>query len=819
MNTIKFKMTKEYKKALKEVNEINLLGEEISLLSDEELKSKTEYFQNRISNGENLKKIRIEAFAVSREACWRVYKKKPYDVQMIGGIIIDEGQVAEMRTGEGKTLTSVAPVYLNALNKKGVIVSTVNEYLTERDGNGMAKVHNFLGLSVGINKANTSILEKQNSYNQDITYSVHSEIGFDYLKDNMIKNLNTKVQRGFNFVLIDEVDSILIDDAKTPLIISGKQKENSTDYLRTDLFVKTLRKKDYDLDWEKKSIQINDNGIEKANKFFNVENIFSMENSNKIHKVQNALRANYLMFLDQDYIIRESKIEIVDTFTGRVMEGRSFSDGLQQAIQSKEKLEVDPETQTEATITYQNLFRMFPKLSGMTGTAKTEEKEMMEIYNMRVIPIPTNKPILRIDLPDSVFASKTSKYKAMVKDIKKRHSKGQPILVGTEQVSESEAISKLLSKEKLNHKVLNAKQNLSEAEIISQAGNFKAITIATNMAGRGTDIQLTEESKKVGGLYVIGTNRSESRRIDNQLIGRSGRQGDLGSSKFYLSIEDTLMTRFSGFPKLKEKFESFKDDPIPGKPISKFFKNAQIKIEGLNYNQRKDILSYDDVIRQQRDLIYSQRDIILNATDLMVVIERFFISVPKDFLKMDVYKTDDGHLNNEKAAISLNQIWFQFIETKINISKAKKMDNSQMTIYITECLNNAYKEIREKIKEIVGEENLVNVERDIILSNFDQAWINHIDKMSKLRSKSSMASYAQRNPYQVYVEEGTKLFSKLLETISHYSVLLLMTNQYAQTNIAQFREIKEKNRLAEENKKNANLETNNKEINNLDEDK
>ncbi|MCK5946021.1 MAG: preprotein translocase subunit SecA, partial [Mycoplasmataceae bacterium] len=513
----------EMKKAEQEVILINELSSQMKALSDSDLQAKTTEFKQRLSDGETTDDIRVEVFAVSREATERILKKRPYDVQVLGGLILDYGSVAEMRTGEGKTITSIAPVYLNALTGKGVLVSTVNEYLTRRDAEETGLVHDFMGMSVGINEREMQEVEKRFAYSCDITYSIHSEVGFDYLRDNMVKQIENKVQRQFNFALIDEVDSILIDEARTPLIITGGEENASSLYMAANQFSRTIKKEDFEIDWESKSIQLTYSGIDKANKFFGVKNVFNIENSELIHRILNALRANYIMFKDSEYIVHEDQILLVDAFTGRIMEGRSYSDGLQQALQAKETVKIDPETKTMATITYQNLFRMFTKLSGMSGTAVTEEDEFIDIYNMRVNVIPTNMPIIRTDEDDNVYVEKQFKYRAIVKEIKERNIKGQPILVGTEEVSESEKLSSLLKDAGVKHTVLNAKQNETEADIIAVAGEKNAVTIATNMAGRGTDIKLTPDTVALGGLYVIGTSKAESRRIDNQLKGRSGR--------------------------------------------------------------------------------------------------------------------------------------------------------------------------------------------------------------------------------------------------------------------------------------------------------
>ncbi len=772
----------EMKVAYFELEKINALQEEFKHLSDEALQNKTTIFKERLAKGETLDDIRVEAFATAREATLRVLNKFPFDVQMLGGLVLDKGSVAEMRTGEGKTITSIAPVYLNALSGKGVIVVTVNEYLTGRDAEEMGQVHKFLGLSVGVNKREYSPTQKREAYASDITYSVHAEIGFDYLRDNMVSKLSEKVQRGFNFALIDEVDSILIDEARTPLIISGGSAIPSQVYQQVDFFAKSLEKDDYEIDWESKSISITNVGIDRANKFFHTKNFYDVHNSELVHRVSNSLRANHLMFKDADYIVRDDKIEIVDALTGRIMEGRSFSDGLHQAIQAKEAVKITEENATLATITYQNLFRMFKKLSGMSGTAKTEENEFIEIYNMRVNMIPTNKPIIRTDHPDLIFVDTNAKYEAIVAEVKRHNRKGQPILIGTEEVSESEVISELLKREGVAHTVLNAKQNASEAEIIAHAGNLNAVTIATNMAGRGTDIKPSKESVAVGGLYVIGTNKSESRRIDNQLKGRSGRQGDIGESRFYLSLDDKLITRFSNSTKLKKSFEKFGKDPISGKAIVRAIKRAQIKIEGFNFDSRKHVLQYDDVIRQQRDLIYAQRDIIIGRDDLLFVIERMTKSVVKDLVivpRFSAFRKEDGSIIPERLADILNQLWFTMTEFKLDAKEFSGKTNEEIVEVISKNSKEVYEQMRQNIIDNIGELGLHDVERQKILTTFDKNWQVHIDKMSKLKSSTSLASYAQKNPFQVYVEKGAEHFEDLLSRISHNSVKLLFTNRFA----------------------------------------
>ena len=601
---------REIKRLGKKADKIDALKDEMAQLSDEELKAKTPEFKERLKNGETLDDILIEAFAVAREGAKRVLGLFPFRVQLIGGMVLHGGNIAEMKTGEGKTLTATLPVYLNALGGEGVHVVTVNEYLAERDSTEMGELYKWLGLTVGVNTAEMSPDEKREAYNCDITYSTNSEIGFDYLRDNMVVYKEDMVQRPLNFALIDEVDSVLIDEARTPLIISGQTEPSVTLYQRADRFVKTLTDGDYTIDWESKSISLTENGIRRGEKYFNTDNLYDVENSALNHHIDQALRANYIMTKDKDYVVSDDgEVLIVDSFTGRVMEGRRFSDGLHQAIEAKEHVEIQDGSKTMANITYQNLFRMYKKLSGMTGTAQTEAEEFREIYNMEVVSVPTNRPVVRDDRPDLLYPTLESKFKAVVKEIKKLHTKGQPVLVGTVAVETSEYLSRLLDRERIPHVVLNAKNHAREAEIVANAGQKGAVTIATNMAGRGTDIKLGPGVVELGGLAVIGTERHESRRIDNQLRGRSGRQGDVGMSQFYLSLEDDLMIRF-GSERIKDLLSRMKvadeDAVIQSRLISRQVESAQKRVEGNNYDARKNVLQYDDVMRAQREVIYAE---------------------------------------------------------------------------------------------------------------------------------------------------------------------------------------------------------------------
>ena len=761
------------------LKKINRWEEKIVALSDEELKKKTNEFRQRYNTGESHDSLRPEVFAVAREATRRVLQKRPFDVQMIGGVILDLGSVAEMKTGEGKTITSIAPVYLNALTGSSVIISTVNEYLAQRDAEEMGQVFKWLGLTVGINLASLSTDLKREAYACDITYSVHSELGFDYLRDNMVKSKEEKVQRGLDFILLDEVDSILIDEAKTPLIISGGDDDTSSIYNIADLFVRTLNKDDYFIDEETKSVYLTDEGIAKANKYFNFHNLYDIENSELVHRIQNALRAHKVMKLDVEYIVREDKIELVDSFTGRIMEGRAYSEGLQQAIQAKEKVEIEPETKTLATITYQNFFRLFKKICGMTGTAKTEENEFIEIYNMRVNVVPTNKPLIRVDDKDEIYVTMFSKWKAVTKEIKRVYEKGQPILIGTAQVEDSEVLHEMLLNEGIPHAVLNAKQDASEAEIISKAGQVKAVTIATNMAGRGTDIKPSKEALELGGLYVLGTERAESRRIDNQLKGRSGRQGDIGYSKFFLSLDDQLILRFSVQDKWKEMFASYGDDPIEGETIRRAFISAQKKIEGFNFDNRKSVLNFDDVIRQQRDLIYEQRDLILERDDLSTIINKMINVCVTQIVDNPFFTNKNNALDFKVFVDYINRNWMNLSTHKFTEEELVKLDRDDLISYITNIFRKEYAKLRQNIVEKYNVMQLTILERNIILEIFDQAWQDHINVMDKLRRNAHLVQYSQKNPYQVYTNLGSKKFKELTNRIALESVVNLMNNYEA----------------------------------------
>ncbi len=766
MSLFKFKSS-EMRIAERTLKKINRFEPLISKLTNEELQNKTKQFKIRLSEGESLDKLRPEVFAVCREATKRILGKRPFDVQMIGGVLLDLSSIAEMKTGEGKTITSIAPVYLNALEGKGAIVSTVNEYLTERDATEMEQVFNFLGMTVGINKAQMNTDLKRQAYACDITYSVHSELGFDYLRDNMAESMEDKVQRGLHFCLIDEADSILIDEAKTPLIISGGEGEDANTYYSADQFVRTLTPDDYEIDEESKAISLTFSGIQKANKYFNVENLYHIENSEIVHRVQNALRAHKVMKINVEYIVRDGKIELVDAFTGRIMEGRAYSEGLQQALQAKEMVEIEPETKTLATITYQNFFRMFDKLCGMTGTAKTEEQEFIDIYNMRVNEVPTNKPMIRDDQPDAIYASYPAKWKAVVEKISELYTKGQPVLVGTAQIEDSELLHDELIKANIPHTVLNAKQNASEAEIISHAGEVRAVTIATNMAGRGTDIKPTKEAIALGGLFVLGTDKAESRRIDNQLRGRSGRQGDPGISKFYISLDDQLMQRFSNYEAFKESYALEGDKEISSKSLRIAFKNAQKKIEGFNYDSRKSVLHYDDVIRQQRDLFYAQRDLILINDDITYIIKRMIRNVAINISGSSNFREKSGSFKYDTFIKYVNSnLLGPGVKERLKMEELNKIHDSDIKEYMINTLGDIYDKWHNVFIKSADQDYVFWYEKKIVLEVVDRYWQNHIDAMDKLRSNINYVQYAQKNPYQVYTDEGSKKFEQMLRDIA-----------------------------------------------------
>ena len=766
----------EIKRLEKMADKVFSYEDQMAALSDDELKAKTVEFKQRYQEGESLDDLLYEAFAVVREAAKRVLGLFPYKVQVMGGIVLHHGDVPEMRTGEGKTLTATMPVYLNALSGKGVHVVTVNEYLTERDATEMGELYSWLGLSVGINLAAKSPAEKKEAYLCDITYSTNSEIGFDYLRDNMVVRAENMVQRPLNYALVDEVDSILIDEARTPLIVSGQTASDTSQlYHMADAYVKTLTEDDYIIDVPSKTIGLSDSGIDKAESYFNLENLYDIENVALTHFIDNALRANYIMILDIDYVVSEDQeILIVDQFTGRTMEGRRYSDGLHQAIEAKEGVPVQEETKTSASITYQNLFRMYKKLSGMTGTGKTEEEEFREIYNIRVIPIPTNRPIARIDHPDLLYPSLKSKFKAVVEDVKSRHEKGQPVLVGTVAVETSDYLSQLLVQAGVPHEVLNAKNHYKEAQIIMNAGQRGAVTIATNMAGRGTDIKLGEGVRELGGLCVIGTERHESRRIDNQLRGRSGRQGDPGESQFYLSLEDELMRRF-GSERIKAVLDRFKlseeESVIRSNMFTRQVEGAQKRVEGNNYDTRKQVLQYDDVMREQREIIYAERyDVITANRDLAPEI--------KAMIKRTIKRIVEGASHSskeERVEAILNFAKYNLVpEDTISASDIEGKSDKEVIDYLYARAEEIY---ASQVAKLRDEESVQEFQKVLILRVVDSKWTDHIDALDQLRNAVGLRGYAQNNPVVEYQSESFRMFNDMIGSIEFDVTRLMMKAQ------------------------------------------
>lgn len=744
-------------------NEIDALGPQMAQLSDEELRQKTEEFKARLEKGETLDDLLVEAFAVVREAAKRVLGMYPYKVQLMGGIALHEGNIAEMKTGEGKTLTATMPVYLNALTGKGVHVVTVNEYLASRDATEMGKLYQFLGLSVGLNLTNMSREEKQAAYNADITYGTNNEFGFDYLRDNMVLYKEHMVQRPLHYAIIDEVDSILIDEARTPLIISGTAQKPTKLYIQANAFVRTLKRDvDYTYDEKTKSVQLTEEGMNKAERAFGIDNLFDLKHVTLNHHINQALRAHVVMQRDVDYIVEDGKIVIVDPFTGRLMRGRRYSDGLHQAIEAKEGLEIQNESMTLATITFQNYFRMYEKLAGMTGTAKTEEEEFRSIYNMQVVVIPTNKPVIRDDRPDLIYRTMEGKFRAVVEDIAERHAKGQPVLVGTVSIETSELLSSMLTKRGIRHNVLNAKNHAKEAEIIAQAGQKGAVTIATNMAGRGTDIKLGEGVRELGGLAVIGTERHESRRIDNQLRGRSGRQGDPGVSQFYLSLEDELMRRFGSENMMAMMDRLGMDDsqPIQSKIVSKAVESAQKRVEGNNFDARKQLLQYDDVLREQREIIYRQRFQVLDSENLRDIVEKMIQSVIERVVRMHTPDEDMPEEWNVQAIVDYVQANL-LPEGDVTINDLRGKDPEEMIEFIWNKVRARYDEKESRIPA----EQMREFERVIVLRAVDMKWMEHIDAMEQLRQGIHLRAYGQIDPLREYQMEGYAMFEAMIASI------------------------------------------------------
>lgn len=767
---IEYKEMKRFEKLAKEI--INL-EPEISKLSDEELKNKTIEFKEMLANGIDIEELVVPAFAVVREAGYRVVKEKAYYVQILGGLALHYGNIAELKTGEGKTLMATMPAYLNSLTGKGVHIVTVNEFLAERDqGHYVGDIFRFLGLTVGLNLRELTPAQKQEVYNCDIVYSTNNEIGFDYLRDNMVVRAENRVMREPNYVIIDEVDSILIDEARTPLIISGGKMNSAHLYKDADRAVKKLKKdEDYTIDEKHKSVSLTAEGSKKIDKIFNLTNLYDINNTALVHHINQALKANYGMKKDVDYVIENDAIIIVDQFTGRLMHGRQFSEGLHQAIEAKEAVTINEETKTMATITFQNLFRMYNKISGMTGTAKTEEEEFRNIYNMYVMQIPTNKPIIRIDNADLVYATEKGKYKAIVNTIKHIHQKKQPILVGTISVESNEYLSSLLTKEKIPHEVLNAKNHAREAEIVAKAGEQGSVTIATNMAGRGTDIKLGEGVKELGGLYVIGTERHESRRIDNQLRGRSGRQGDPGETQFFVSFEDDLMRRF-GTERIKNMIQSVgigEDQAIRSNMFTKSIESAQKKVEGNNFDVRKSLLDYDNVMNDHREKIYQRRNEIIDSKDIeALILDSFHTAI--SILVENHIETVERFTEEELIKISDFANNNFLIKEKINKNDLLNKKVDEIIEYIYEKVLAEY---YEKLKEI-PEDVVAEFEKAISLNVIDNAWVEHISAMEHLREGIGLRGYAQTNPLQAYTMEGYQIFERMLDTIdTNISMFLL----------------------------------------------
>lgn len=782
---------RELKKFEKIADKVEAHADEMGKLSDEQLQAKTPEFRDRLKKGESLDDILPEAFAVAREGAKRVLGLYPFHVQILGGIALHYGNIAEMMTGEGKTLTATMPVYLNALEGKGVHVVTVNEYLSSRDEEEMGQLYKWLGLTVGLNLNSMSPDEKRAAYNCDVTYSTNSELGFDYLRDNMVVYKEQMVQRPLNYAIIDEVDSILIDEARTPLIISGEAEQANSDYIRADRFVKTLTEDksdddadddedhgDYKIDWPTKTISLTRTGIEKACQHFGLKNLYDVENQKLVHHIDQALRANYIMLKDIDYVVQDGEVLIVDSFTGRVMEGRRYSDGLHQAIEAKEGVKIQEESRTQATITYQNFFRMYKKLSGMTGTAKTEEEEFREIYNMQVITIPTNRPIARKDMPDILYPTLDSKFHAVVEEIKKRHANGQPVLVGTVAIESSERLSHLLDEAGIPHAVLNAKNHAKEAQIIMNAGQRGAVTIATNMAGRGTDIKLGPGVKELGGLAVIGTERHESRRIDNQLRGRSGRQGDPGYTRFYLSLEDDLMKRFGG-DRVKDFLDRLSDNDddkvIESRLITRQVESAQKRVEGNNYDTRKQTLQYDDVMRIQREIIYGERMQVIEADKSL-----------KNVLIPMIHRTIDHQVamftQGERKEWRLDSLR-DFISSSLTSDKVTDSIDFK-TISVEDLKKKLYdiveQNFEDKEKALGDPSQMLEFEKVVILRVVDDRWTDHIDAMDQLRQSIGLRGYGQLNPLVEYQDSGYRMFEEMISNIEFDVTRLFMKAEIRQ---------------------------------------
>ena len=755
----------------KTAEQVMPLANDMEALSDDALREKTQEYKHRYEEGETLDSLLIEAFATSREAARRTIGEYPYKVQIMGAVAMHQGDIAEMKTGEGKTLTSTMCVYLNALSGKGVHVVTVNDYLAGRDAEWMGQIYRFLGLSVGVNSRPLTPSQKRDAFNCDITYTTNSELGFDYLRDNMVTDVKDRVLRGLHVAIVDEVDSILVDESRTPLIISGGAKKTANLYLQADAFAKRLKGDDFEIDEKTRQIMLSEKGVSVAERYFKIKNLYDVDHTQLVHHITQALKANYIMKNEVEYVVQDDEIVIVDQFTGRTMPGRAYSDGLHQAIEAKEGVSIKEETSTLATITYQNFFRLYDKLAGMTGTAKTEEEEFLDIYNMRVIEIPTNRPVQRIDYPDAIFANPRLKFAALVKEVKELYEKGQPVLVGTISVETSELVHELLRKERIPHEVLNAKNHAREAEIIAKAGRPKSVTIATNMAGRGTDIKLTDESRALGGLVVLGSERHESRRIDNQLRGRSGRQGDPGYSRFYVSLKDELMIRFGG-DKFEKLFESMGDAQIESKMVTKSISQAQKRVEGYNYDVRKQLLDYDDVLRKQREIMYEQRNFVLENEDVHGIVRDMIDRVIDSVVDANVDHT--RHDESVDYAGVLQGLELLGLEEKDNL-KLEEIQGKEKNDVTTYCAEKIFTLYDDKIKDIRDE--FKQFEKTIVLRNMDRNWIEHIDMMDKLRNGIHLRSYAQNNPLQAYIQEGYEMFEEMQARIAREVVFFALKVQ------------------------------------------
>ncbi|SFL83692.1 preprotein translocase subunit SecA [Salibacterium qingdaonense] len=789
------------KKLEKTVEQIEQWDEEMQKLSDEELSGKTEGFKERYANGESLEDLLPETYAVVREAAHRVLGMKPFRVQLMGGIVLHQGDISEMKTGEGKTLVATMPVYLNALTGKGVHVITVNDYLAGRDSEDMGELYRFLGMTVGLNQKGMTKDEKREAYAADITYGTNNEFGFDYLRDNMVLYKERMVQRTLHFAVVDEVDSILVDEARTPLIISGSVQQSTKMYMAGDAFVRRLKlEEDYTYDEQTKNVQLTEEGVNKAEQAFGIDNLFDQNHVQLLHHINQALKAHVTMNRDSDYVVDEGQVVIVDQFTGRLMKGRRYSDGLHQAIEAKEGLEVQKESMTLASITFQNFFRMYNKLAGMTGTAKTEEEEFRNIYGMGVTSVPTNEPVIRDDKPDMIYKSKEGKHRAIADTVGELYQKGQPVLVGTVSVEMSELISQLLKKRNVPHNVLNAKHHENEAKIIEDAGQPGTVTIATNMAGRGTDIKLGEGVVDLGGLFVIGTERHESRRIDNQLRGRSGRQGDPGASQFYLSMEDDLMRRFGtdNMRGMMEKLGMEDDQPIESKIVSRAVEQAQKRVEGHNFDARKQILQYDDVMREQRDVIYAQRMEVLDSENLEDVVKPMIKSVVERAVGQYTPEGTvpeewnlEGLVNYLKGTV----LWADDLEVK----DIEGMEPEEITETV---LEKAYTHYRQKQEEL-PEETMKEFERVVLLRAVDRKWMNHIDQMDQLREGIHLRAYGQNDPLREYKFEGFNMFEEMVasieEEVAMYIVKAQVRSNLEREEVAEGKAVHGENTEREEN--------------------